>query len=92
MSIIFHFTILIFQYLLGYGVHSAKGFSAKSFQRKRNSEKNLSERIFELRVRVQSEGEGEMYFRYCTFRAFFFAENVVRLNAFRWMDTISILI
>jgi hypothetical protein len=72
-----------------YGGKSAKGFSAKYFQRRENSEKRLSERIFELRPRrVQSVGEGEMYFRCCAFRAFFFAERVVRSNTVRWIDTI----
>ncbi len=28
-------------------------------------------------------------FRYCAFRAFFFAEKVIRSNVFRWMDTAS---
>jgi hypothetical protein len=66
-----------------YGGKSAKGFSAKYFQRIENSETKLSERIFELRARVQSVGEGEMYFRYCAFRAFFCAERDVRSNTFR---------
>jgi hypothetical protein len=57
--------------LYWYGGKSAKGFSAKYFQRIENSETKLSEKIFELRVRVQSVDEGEMYFRYCAFRAFF---------------------
>ncbi len=31
----------------------------------------------------EGESDSEMQFRYCTFRAFFFTEKVVRSNVFR---------
>jgi hypothetical protein len=56
----------------GYGGKSAKGFSEKYFERIGNSEKNLSERIFKLRTKMQGVGEGETCFRYfCVSRIFF---------------------
>jgi ribosomal protein S14 len=58
--------------IIPYGDESAKVFSAKYFQRIQNSEKDLSERIFKLRARIQSVGEGEMYFRaFCVSRICF---------------------
>jgi hypothetical protein len=59
---------------------------AKYFQRIEKSENKLSERIFLLRATMQNVGEGKVYFRYCAFRAFFFAENIVRS-----VDTISVV-
>ena len=64
---------------------------SENFQRKENSEKKLSETFFELRMRMQNEGEGEMHFRYFKFRSFFFAENTIRYYVFCLTDTDSSL-
>jgi hypothetical protein len=45
--------------------------------------------VYLKRFRRNSEGECEMCFCYCEFRAFVFAEKIVRLNTFCWVDTIS---
>jgi hypothetical protein len=62
---------------------------SEDFQRIKNSERQISEKVSYWGWGCKSEGEGEMYFRGCAFRAIFFAEKVVRLNVFRWTDTIS---
>jgi hypothetical protein len=46
-----------FNFTLWHGGKSAKGFSANRKQRKRIERKDFG-----------TEGEGEMYFRYCAFR------------------------
>jgi hypothetical protein len=61
-------------------------FAAIAFDNQR-SNRNLRKpfkRSKRKDFRAECEGEDEIYFRYCTFCAFFFVEKVVR-----WMDTIS---